>query len=655
MTAIQVVFTSPPQRSNLHGPGANPTVFTASVLGLDGGPSPVTSTPLPFGIPGLAGSLTSMMRLVDGGYAVSQPFNAVEGGFTAYVGWDGGPGDFLEFDVDTRAPQVALSPLPTPGPVYLRDMARPMLVRLDEAASVVATLQGTGAAANLNIVANIACSTITPASDAHDLCVRLDFAAPAFDALDGGMVVSVTATDLAGNSSQAATTLQVSRVRWRYLPNLTIGEPDNRVAPALDALGNLYVAENDASFRSGFVTSRRPDGTSRYSVPMGEVHGIAVAPTSLWGGTDDTVYVSSNAAADTDGRVSAFSAASGNSTGLAAPCNGTGDRPTWSALALYDAGMPQEGPLEVGAAVILSGGGSKPGAVSAYRPTSGCLLSAGHLAFAQPQSSATGPLSSPVNVVIAGARLYYQQLDRRIGYADLGTTLVRGGSSNNTFASGTPMGLALSDAALLSALSGAPTGAGLTVLALPTPAGFGYEPMGYDTAHAPVVISNLLGSAAATMTGGGPGTAWLRSTGLSPGMATFTGTGAAGVLSPSSLALLTSPVAGNGGFTYAVTGAGQLYVYATTAGSGVAGEAPRWSASVFGAPRVVHAHPTLDCNRLEGPTRPGTLYVTATDGSIAALIVDSTRLSATAPWPKWQRTAGNAGNPDFPLNPGCGP
>jgi NAD-dependent SIR2 family protein deacetylase len=70
----------------------------------------------------------------------------------------------------------------------------------------------------------------------------------------------------------------------------------------------------------------------------------------------------------------------------------------------------------------------------------------------------------------------------------------------------------------------------------------------------------------------------------------------------------------------------------------------------------VVAPPTLDCNRV-AVNRPGTLYVLGQTGAgagvLAAIIVDSTKLDPTAPWPKWQRTAGNAGNPAFPLNPGC--
>jgi hypothetical protein len=66
----------------------------------------------------------------------------------------------------------------------------------------------------------------------------------------------------------------------------------------------------------------------------------------------------------------------------------------------------------------------------------------------------------------------------------------------------------------------------------------------------------------------------------------------------------------------------------------------------------VIAHPTLDCSRNGSPTT-GTLYVVSARGDVVAVIVDSTRLDDSMPWPKWQRTAGNSGNTTFPLNPGC--
>ena len=74
---------------------------------------------------------------------------------------------------------------------------------------------------------------------------------------------------------------------------------------------------------------------------------------------------------------------------------------------------------------------------------------------------------------------------------------------------------------------------------------------------------------------------------------------------------------------------------------------------------AIYAHPTLDCNRRPGAATAttGVLYVAAGSGRVAAIIVDSPKLlDATDVWPKFQRTAGNAGNTDatrFPFNPGC--
>jgi len=109
---------------------------------------------------------------------------------------------------------------------------------------------------------------------------------------------------------------------------------------------------------------------------------------------------------------------------------------------------------------------------------------------------------------------------------------------------------------------------------------------------------------------------------------------------------------------YVVTRTGTLHVFPSSTTSGLRGASPLWSAGAFSANVTVHAHPTLDCNRLGGARtdRPGTLYIVGNGGGtgvLSSIIVDSTKLEPTAPWPKWQRTAGNAGNPAFPLNPGC--
>ncbi len=128
-----------------------------------------------------------------------------------------------------------------------------------------------------------------------------------------------------------------------------------------------------------------------------------------------------------------------------------------------------------------------------------------------------------------------------------------------------------------------------------------------------------------------------------------------GVLSPtnSTSSDATSPVIGTGLRAYLVNRAGELFVYdGASASSGIANLAGTWRAPLFTSPAQVVAHPTLDCNRTAAG-RPGTLYVVSLDGRVTAVIVDSTRLDPSTPWPKWQRTAGNSGNTAFELNPGC--
>lgn len=66
------------------------------------------------------------------------------------------------------------------------------------------------------------------------------------------------------------------------------------------------------------------------------------------------------------------------------------------------------------------------------------------------------------------------------------------------------------------------------------------------------------------------------------------------------------------------------------------------------------SHPTLDCSRTNPAT--GILYVPYTNGTLQAIVVDSPGLDLTAVWPKYQRSAGNAGNmdPRFPIGTsGC--
>jgi hypothetical protein len=97
---------------------------------------------------------------------------------------------------------------------------------------------------------------------------------------------------------------------------------------------------------------------------------------------------------------------------------------------------------------------------------------------------------------------------------------------------------------------------------------------------------------------------------------------------------------------YAVSTTGHLIVFDSVSG------ALEWKTSspLPGSAKAVAAHPTLDCSRT-GSRTTGTLYVLYTDGNVQAVIVDSPGLDSSAVWPKYQRTSGNAGNPDsrFPI------
>jgi hypothetical protein len=124
----------------------------------------------------------------------------------------------------------------------------------------------------------------------------------------------------------------------------------------------------------------------------------------------------------------------------------------------------------------------------------------------------------------------------------------------------------------------------------------------------------------------------------------------------------TSPVLGraragqSAGMGYAVTSTGNLIVFAQ---DGTVDSASDWGSLFATGTNAIYAHPTLDCNRRSGAatSSTGILYVAAGTGRVVALIVDSPGLlDTTGAWPKFQRTASNAGNTDavrFPFNPGC--
>jgi hypothetical protein len=113
----------------------------------------------------------------------------------------------------------------------------------------------------------------------------------------------------------------------------------------------------------------------------------------------------------------------------------------------------------------------------------------------------------------------------------------------------------------------------------------------------------------------------------------------------------TSPILGSNGEGYAISKDGVLHVFAHSPFA-----AGGWSARInenplrnFGA---VVAHPAFAC--AQSRNRPGTLLVGAANSTqVTAILVDAPKLADT-PWPKYQRSLGNAGNTSIPVNwPSC--
>ena len=61
----------------------------------------------------------------------------------------------------------------------------------------------------------------------------------------------------------------------------------------------------------------------------------------------------------------------------------------------------------------------------------------------------------------------------------------------------------------------------------------------------------------------------------------------------------------------------------------------------------------LDCSRSSDggvmSGMPGVLYAASQDGKVFAILVDSTGLDPSAPWPKYQHDSRNTGNPGTPI------
>jgi hypothetical protein len=476
----------------------------------------------------------------------------------------------------------------------------------------------------------------------------------------------------------------VTRLKWRTtIPGLTPGIP-LRAAPGLDSAGTLYIGVDETGTTGKLHALNPHDGSPRPGFPRmtGAVQSVAVALSREPGTTNgplEVVYTNANTA--TEGRIDMWAADGGAPVGSA---YANTNLRTSSALALFRAGI--QTPASIGGVAHFNGA---TGQLASTSPAEGTSTTNSNAAYVLPVPGMSS-LASPVNLVAspdAGTTTVYFATSGP-GRAVHGFPYVAGLGWQSTVMSsptlggtgGTaPTGLALAGDGLLVSLENT-----TPVRALPrTLAAFSdvVVPVASLVDGAgPVAVSQRLdaGTASASVVFGSNVTAsanWLLSAAFDTTTASFPASAAGAAATTSASRLVTSPVIGGGGLPrlgapapdrlYTVTSDGTLRVLQVSPTTGVVGATPEWSDTVFGmATKTVYAHPTLDCFRpapdggVPLPGRPGTLYVVATDGTVAAILVDSQKLSTTAPWPKWQRTAGNAGNTDsslFPLNPGCPP
>jgi hypothetical protein len=639
--AYVISFIQPTQGQTF-GAALPMTDFQVSVRRTDGG-APSFPT-LPFSIPGFTpappSSLNSLMMGLYGG-TVGLP--AETRSFTAVAGWDGGPLARVDFNVDRLPPLVTLQLAPATGTggAYLRDVVVPVAIRSTKPLSSTISLTLTGTDGGFVVQAAPVDAGMCAALGLglNDRCGALDFATPPMGGgLTGAFSVAVIALDTGGNSGNSSMTVPVTRLRWRNSVATTLTAV--RAAPALDGQGNLFVGTQESV--NGRLISFTPNGAQRFSVATGAVQSIAIAESDVSGGLREVAYVAVLTGVNS-GALRAFSTDGGAAQGSSMNCTDS-VRTTTSAIGLFDAGT-NNGLAEVAAVMVFNARvGADMGVICTWGPRTGATTVAGDTGMAQPD----GTSLSPANLIVSGKRAFFQRTDNALGTIDLGPLGYGGSSAVYGPATAIGTGLAIGGNAIIATWTGATTSLPIASYLLvnpSTPLVAAGSP--WNTAR-PVAI---FGASALTATER-IGVNWLQSVPLSG-----TTLGPAGpVAAPSSVLNMggTTPVVGTGPRVYAVRRDGSLFVYDGSLTNGVAALSPVFSDALFTSAVDVVAHPTLDCSRsgLPGP-RPGTLYVVALDGRITAVIVDSTKLDPSALWPKWQRTGGNAGNPDFPLNPGC--
>lgn len=595
---------------------------------------------------------------------------AADGPFTLIAGWDGGLLVSLTSRVDAVRP--ALTVTVEDAPVRLtqevdgtNDVKR---YRKDEVAKfrveALEDVDFSGAVISPAVqVANGQCAACTNAARCQ--CYSLNLEPLTFNAMRGVQGLSVgNVRDVAGNVALPTDAgIQVTRFKWAAATPDMLGI---RAAPALDSKGRLYVGTTDTN-NNGNVYQIGLRGEVGLFAGGAAVQSIAVAESAVLGGREELVYIASNTAGGGNLRGHRLDGGFATGSGASGCFNSFGLAKTHAAVALFDAGVGSNG-MEVGATGIFEPGGGTGtgGALCVYRAFSGPaqLTEASTSNWVVP--NVPNPANSATNLVAVDNDVYLFQTNRllrrfawsspsNLAFTDMG-------ASAALATSGTPVSLAASPGRIFATIVGPAqpfvstdrTGAQVSTFGNTSYSASG--PVVLGPSNSASVPAPAIAYASTTLVTGDVLQKLLASLtqNISPqavGVVNVAGTGAV-----EAAPVLGTPRGGQAGdaLLYLMRRGGALEVFSVGAdGSSTAG----WSGSLFltGTPSFF-ASPTLDCSRDAsgaGRTGSGTFYAVASDGRIAAVIVDSPRLSTDAPWPKWQRTAGNAGNPGFPLNPGC--
>ena len=533
------------------------------------------------------------------------------------------PSDLVNFEVDTRAPTLMpLGGLPL-GQLQ-RDDVLSLKLEADEtvqANSVQVALDGVP----LETETQGVCTA--PAG-----CWKLDLSLPPLGAMEGSFALTASAADRVGNRKTTNLgMLSVTRRRWE----VSLGGLEAiRASPAVGSDGTVYVGTTAAVSNSIYALNPLDGGAAHSPVAAGAVVSIATAMSNDAG----VVFFSANDA--TGGLVGARTSSLETSAALASIARGNPATSTFAAIGL--AGSPSH----VGALAAFSSLVATPGLVVAYwsSASSRSTSDAAPVNAFDFSSSANEP---PNNIIVNGTTAY---LLTKPGNSGLFRRSITGVQPGSNLSDGTSQTIAATGSTALT---------------------FGQSAVGGDSLVGGTGSLSSIYRLGATVDAGNLGLDG------ETGMSSFSGTKAfagretslvaydPGMLAGPATTLFsgvgtirTSPVLGaprpnaTEGLGYAVSSSGQLWVFPQ---DGVAFSAVAWG-GVFTGANTVLAHPNLDCNRRTGSAAAttGILYVASSQGRVAAIIVDSPKLLATpGAWPRYQRTAGNAGNPAFPLNPGC--